>query len=257
MAAAAAVATTADDDDGEDTINSMNNLAAVYTAQGRNAEAAAMLESCLENQKRVLGPDHQDTLTSKDNLAKMYNAQSGYAAPHVGASCTVQGTSRPELNGSKGKVISFDFNKSRYTVQLPDGRCLALRPSNVELLTGGKATESSTTPVDGTAGVDAASAAAAPSAATALSAATAFAAFAAAPEAFAASAAAASAVALTRPRTPCVLYNVSCTQCPVSCVLFAVCSVLRAVCCVLCAFCVLCSCVLWVVLFVVVCFVMF
>jgi hypothetical protein len=173
--------------DHPNTLTSMNNLAAVYANTSRQAEAVPLIESCLEAQKRVLGPDHPETLTSILNLAtvnkdqgrhaeavalnesclekmkrvlgpdhpntlkcmNMYNAQSGHAAPGVGASCTVQGTSRPELNGSKGKVIAFDFNKSRYTVRLPDGRCLALRPANVELLTGGNSVESSTTPVDG------------------------------------------------------------------------------------------------------------
>jgi hypothetical protein len=57
-----------------DTLTSRNNLAAVYRAAGRTAEAIALSERTLADRERLLGAEHPDTLTSRNNLAGTYQA---------------------------------------------------------------------------------------------------------------------------------------------------------------------------------------
>jgi hypothetical protein len=45
----------------------------------------------------------------------------------------VELASSPELNGTKGTVLSFDAEKDRYHVRLHDGRVAALAPLNLIL----------------------------------------------------------------------------------------------------------------------------
>jgi tetratricopeptide (TPR) repeat protein len=50
----------------------MNNLATVYRAQSRLAEAEKVLLDLVEIRKRVSGPDHPDTLAAMGNLSNVY-----------------------------------------------------------------------------------------------------------------------------------------------------------------------------------------
>jgi len=50
----------------------MDNLVSTYCSQGRTAEAEALQEELLENQRCILGLDHPHTLTSMNNLTLMY-----------------------------------------------------------------------------------------------------------------------------------------------------------------------------------------
>ena len=52
-----------------DTLTSVNNLAALYQAQGRYAEAEPLYQARARGRERVLGPEHPDTLQSVNNLA--------------------------------------------------------------------------------------------------------------------------------------------------------------------------------------------
>jgi hypothetical protein len=50
-------------------LRSLNNLANLYKAQGRYAEAEPLYSSCLETRRRVLGLDHPETKEVMNNLA--------------------------------------------------------------------------------------------------------------------------------------------------------------------------------------------
>ena len=58
--------------DGHDVLESMGNLAAVYTAQGRHDQAEPLYERVLEARRRLLGADHPGTLAAMENLAIVY-----------------------------------------------------------------------------------------------------------------------------------------------------------------------------------------
>ena len=61
------------------TLLSVNNLAALYLAQGRYGEAEPLYRRALEAYERVLGKEHPDTLNSVNNLAALYEAQGRYS----------------------------------------------------------------------------------------------------------------------------------------------------------------------------------
>ena len=61
--------------DHPDTATSLNNLAVLYSAQGRDAEAEPLHLRALEIRESSLGPDHPDTAASLNNLAILYSAQ--------------------------------------------------------------------------------------------------------------------------------------------------------------------------------------
>jgi tetratricopeptide (TPR) repeat protein len=53
---------------------SLNNLAALYQAQGQYAEAEALYKRSLAIKEKALGPDHPDVATSLENLAVLCRA---------------------------------------------------------------------------------------------------------------------------------------------------------------------------------------
>ncbi len=57
------------------TLVSMNNLALVYSRQGRYDEAEPLYLQTLEIRQRVLGEEHPDTLRSMNNLADLHHHQ--------------------------------------------------------------------------------------------------------------------------------------------------------------------------------------
>jgi tetratricopeptide (TPR) repeat protein len=54
---------------------SLNNLAALYYAQGKLQEALPLLQRSLAIREKALGPDHPDVALSLNNLAELYRAQ--------------------------------------------------------------------------------------------------------------------------------------------------------------------------------------
>ena len=58
---------------------SLNNLAELYQAQGRYAEAEPLYRRSLAIREKALGPEHPDVGTSLNNLAELYRAQGRYA----------------------------------------------------------------------------------------------------------------------------------------------------------------------------------
>ena len=58
---------------------SLNNLAALYSDQGRYAEAEPLYKRALAICEKALGPDHPDVGSSLNNLAALYRDQGRYA----------------------------------------------------------------------------------------------------------------------------------------------------------------------------------
>ena len=65
--------------DHPDTATSLNNLAVLYRAQGKYAEAEPLYQRALAIYEQQLGQDHPDTASSLNNLAGLYKAQGKYA----------------------------------------------------------------------------------------------------------------------------------------------------------------------------------
>ncbi|EDX74339.1 tetratricopeptide repeat domain protein [Coleofasciculus chthonoplastes PCC 7420] len=58
-------------DDHPDVASSLNNLAYLYSSQGRYGEAEPLYQQALELCKRLLGDDHPNTITVRENLQRM------------------------------------------------------------------------------------------------------------------------------------------------------------------------------------------
>ena len=57
----------------------LNNLARLYTDQGRYAEAEPLYQQARAIQEKALGPDHKDLAITLSNLARLYTDQGCYA----------------------------------------------------------------------------------------------------------------------------------------------------------------------------------
>lgn len=57
---------------------SLNNLALLYEARARDAEAEPFYKRSLAIDEKALGPEHPDVATSLNNLALIYDAQGRY-----------------------------------------------------------------------------------------------------------------------------------------------------------------------------------
>ena len=58
---------------------SLNNLAFLYHARGRDAEAEQLLQRSLAIREKVLGHEHPDVAESLNNLAELYDDQGRFA----------------------------------------------------------------------------------------------------------------------------------------------------------------------------------
>jgi hypothetical protein len=101
-----------------------------------------MLHAVLASQQRVLGPAHPNTLLSASSLelvrARIRTtpptnaaapASAGAARPlPAGSRVLVQRlVAKPEHNGKRARVVSFDARTGRYAVSLDDGKELSLK----------------------------------------------------------------------------------------------------------------------------------
>ncbi len=57
---------------------SLQNLALLYAAQGRHAEAEPLYQRSLAIREAALGPEHPDVATGLNNLAELYRDQGNY-----------------------------------------------------------------------------------------------------------------------------------------------------------------------------------
>lgn len=79
MEAAFALIRSAWSEDDPLALTIMHNLATLYDAAGRYAEAEALFLSALEHRERVLGKEHPDTLMTVNSLAALYDDVGRYA----------------------------------------------------------------------------------------------------------------------------------------------------------------------------------
>jgi tetratricopeptide (TPR) repeat protein len=115
------------------TLTSANNLASYLSKQGKYTEAERMLHAALASLQRVLGPTHPNTLQTTSSLEHVRaciratpptNAAAPAAATAArplpdGTRVLVQRlVAKPEHNGKRARVLSFDARTGRYAVQL-------------------------------------------------------------------------------------------------------------------------------------------
>jgi tetratricopeptide (TPR) repeat protein len=125
-----------------ETLTSANNLAMSLFNQGKYAEAERMLHVTLASLRRVLGPAHPNTLhvarglegvRARIRASPPTNAVAPAAADAArllpaGTHVLVQRlVAKPEHNGKRARVLSFDARTGRYAVALDDGKELSLK----------------------------------------------------------------------------------------------------------------------------------
>ncbi len=124
------------------TLSSANNLALSLANQGKYAEAEQMLLATHSSLQRVLGPAHPNTLQVARNLKDVQAAiratppTSAAAPAAAGTACPLPAGTRvlvqrlvakPEHNGKRARVLSFDTRTGRYAVALEDRKELSLK----------------------------------------------------------------------------------------------------------------------------------
>ncbi len=101
-----------------------------------------MLQAVLAARRRILGAAHPDTLESAsalDNLRSHMRAAQPFEPPKPAAQSLPVGTrvlvqrlvAKPEHNGKRARVLSFDKRSGRYAVALDNGKELSLKPECV------------------------------------------------------------------------------------------------------------------------------
>jgi hypothetical protein len=125
-----------------DTLLSANNLAGSLSHQGKYTEAERMLHASVASLQRVLGPTHPNTLAAarspEEVRARIRSSPpTNAAAPATaGTACLLPAGTRmlvqrlvakPEHNGKRARVLSFDARTGRYAVALDDGKELSLK----------------------------------------------------------------------------------------------------------------------------------
>jgi tetratricopeptide (TPR) repeat protein len=78
----------------------MNNLADVYAAEGKYAQAEALLSKNLEVKRRVLGPEHPGTLGALADAAAVYEQEGKYALAETHATQALAGRRPPPWLGT-------------------------------------------------------------------------------------------------------------------------------------------------------------
>jgi hypothetical protein len=124
------------------TLSSAGNLAMSLADQGKYVEAEEMLHAAFASLQRVRGPAHPNTLgaaRSLEHVRALIRATppTNAAAPAAagperplpaGARVLVQRlVAKPEHNGKRARVLSFDARTGRYAVALDDGKELSLK----------------------------------------------------------------------------------------------------------------------------------
>jgi hypothetical protein len=125
-----------------DTLMTVSHFAASLSRQGKYAEAEQMLHAARASCQRVLGPAHPNTLKiarSLENVRARIRATLATNATAPAAADTARplpaGTrvfvqrlvAKPEHNGKRACVVSFDVRTGRYAVALEDGKELSLK----------------------------------------------------------------------------------------------------------------------------------
>ncbi len=83
--------------DHPDVAQALNNLAALYARQGRNAEAERLFKQSVATFEKTLGPNHPELADVLENLAGLYKDQGRYADAELvlKRSAAIRGQARP------------------------------------------------------------------------------------------------------------------------------------------------------------------
>ena len=107
--------------DHPDVATGLNNLAALYHAQGRYAEVESLCQRALGMREKALGPDHPDVAQSLNNLAGVYDTQGGrYAEAEplhqraLGIWEKALGSDHPHVGTSLSNLARLYFAQGRY-----------------------------------------------------------------------------------------------------------------------------------------------
>ena len=107
--------------DQRDLAGMLNNLALLYTNQGRLTEAEPLYLRSLASVERTLGPEHLDVATSLNNLAALYVRQGRH--PEAEALCrrsaadsagSKPGNERPEMSTALSNLGTLLVDLGRY-----------------------------------------------------------------------------------------------------------------------------------------------
>jgi len=104
----------------EDLASSLNNLAGLYSSQGRYEEAEPLYEQALELSQRLLGENHPDVATSLNNLAYLYSSQGRYeeAEPLYEQALELRqrnlGENHPDVARSLNNLAGLYSSQGRY-----------------------------------------------------------------------------------------------------------------------------------------------
>jgi tetratricopeptide (TPR) repeat protein len=107
------------------TLDSLNNLAALFYNKGEYDRALPMFEECLAKRKRVLGEDNPDTLASLNNLANLLINKGEYdRALPLYEECLAKrkrilGDDHPDTIDSLNELAKLFYKKGEYDRALP------------------------------------------------------------------------------------------------------------------------------------------
>jgi tetratricopeptide (TPR) repeat protein len=99
---------------------SLNDLAALYHAQGCHSEAEPLYQRSLAIWEKALGPDHPDVAASLNNLALLYRAQGRYAEaePLYQRSLVIRekalGPNHPDVAASLNNLALLYYGQGEY-----------------------------------------------------------------------------------------------------------------------------------------------
>ena len=118
-----------------DTLKSTLSLVVHFLHLGKHVEASAMLQTTLASCQRVLGPAHPTTVHAAELLTLIESVQEPPTVAPAAAKPLSAGTrvlvqrlvAKPEHNGKRALVVSFDARSGRYCVALDDGKELSLK----------------------------------------------------------------------------------------------------------------------------------
>jgi hypothetical protein len=111
-----------------DVLLCQNNLAAVYHALGREAEAEMLLQRNLEAARRMFGPGNPHTLIAQNNLAMVYEAQGKRAEAEALLRETLAAAPRVLGLGSPREALTQDELARRYRARGYTEVIVLLRP---------------------------------------------------------------------------------------------------------------------------------
>ena len=111
--------------DHPDVAVALNNLADLYQAQGRYADAEPLYKRALAIREKTLGPDHPDVAISLNNLAELYRAQGRYAdaEPLYKRALAIRektlGPDHPDVAVSLNSLANLYRTQGRYSDAIP------------------------------------------------------------------------------------------------------------------------------------------